>query len=108
MIMSRLKLTIALVSFCCLFLLACATKVSATTNMVVVSSLATQPNLQQSITHTLRTNPNLALSDIRVQVKNGEVDLYGKAQTGFERALAQKFLENMDGIKIIRNKIDII
>ena len=106
--MNRFKLTIALVSFCCLFLLACATKVSAATSMAVVSSVATQPNLQQAITNTLRTNPNLALSDIRVQVKNGEVDLYGKAQTGFQRALAQKFLENMDGVKIIRNKISVI
>jgi osmotically-inducible protein OsmY len=43
-----------------------------------------------------------------VQVKNGEVDLYGEAQTGFQRALAQKFLENMDGVKIIRNKISVI
>ncbi|MEM5547906.1 BON domain-containing protein [Pseudoalteromonas fuliginea] len=106
--MNRFKLTIALVSFCCLFLLACATKVSAATNMAVVSSVATQPNLQQAITNTLRTNPNLALSDIHVQVKNGEVDLYGEAQTGFQRALAQKFLENMDGVKIIRNKISVI
>ena len=106
--MNRFKLTIALVSFCCLFLLACATKVSAATNMAVVSSVATQPNLQQTITNTLRTNPNLALSDIRVQVKNGEVDLYGEAQTGFQRSLAQKFLENMDGVKIIRNKISVI
>jgi len=48
------------------------------------------------------------ISDIRVQVKNGEVDLYGEAQTGFQRALAQKFLENMDGVKIIRNKISVI
>ncbi|MGO3444659.1 MAG: BON domain-containing protein, partial [Pseudoalteromonas distincta] len=63
---------------------------------------------QQTITNTLRTNPNLALSDIRVQVKNGEVDLYGEAQTGFQRALAQKFLENIDGVKIIRNKISVI
>ncbi|MGO3444555.1 MAG: BON domain-containing protein, partial [Pseudoalteromonas distincta] len=38
--MNRFKLTIALVSFCCLFLLACATKVSAATNMAVVSSVA--------------------------------------------------------------------
>jgi len=106
--MNRFKLTIALVSFCCLFLLACATKVSAATNLAVVSSVATQPNLQQTITNTLRTNPNLALSDIRVQVEDGEVDLYGEAQTGFQRALAQKFLENMDGVKIIRNKISVI
>jgi len=106
--MKRFKLTIALVSFCCLFLLACATKVSAATNIAIISSVASQPNLQQSITHTLRTNPNFKLSDIRVQVKNGEVDLYGKAQTGFQRALAQKFLENMDGVKIIRNKISVI
>ena len=42
--MNRFKLTIALVSFCCLFLLACATKVSAATNLAVVSSVATQPN----------------------------------------------------------------
>jgi osmotically-inducible protein OsmY len=76
--------------------------------MTVVSSVATQPNLQQSITHTLRTNPNLVLTRIRVQVKNGVVDLYGEAQTGFQRALAQKFLENMDGVKVIRNKISVI
>ncbi|MEI8663860.1 BON domain-containing protein [Pseudoalteromonas sp. B28] len=43
-----------------------------------------------------------------MQVKNGEVDLYGEAQTGFQRALAQKFLENIDGVKIIRNKISVI
>jgi osmotically-inducible protein OsmY len=103
--MNRFKLTIALVSFCCLFLLACATKVSAATNLAVISSVATQPNLQQSITHTLRSNPNLTLNDIRVQVKNGEVDLYAKAPTGFQRALAQKFLENIDGVKVIHNKI---
>lgn len=106
--MNRLKLTIALVSFCCLFLLACATKVSAATHLAVVSSVATQPNLQQTITSTLRTNPNFALSNIRVQVKDGEVILHGQAQTGFERALAQKFLENMDGVKTIRNKISVI
>ncbi|GAA61135.1 hypothetical protein P20652_3009 [Pseudoalteromonas sp. BSi20652] len=76
--------------------------------MAVVSSVATQPNLQQTITSTLRTNPNFALSNIRVVVKDGEVELYGQAQTGFERALAQKFLENMDGVKIIRNKISVI
>jgi osmotically-inducible protein OsmY len=78
------------------------------TSLAVVSSVATVPNLQQTITNTLRTNPNFVLSNIRVQVKDGEVDLYGTAQTGFQRALAQKFLENMDGVKIIRNKISVI
>ena len=106
--MNRFKSTIALVLFCCLFLLACATKVSAATSLAVVSSVATVPNLQQTITNTLRTNPNFVLNNIRVQVKDGEVDLYGTAQTGFQRALAQKFLENMDGVKIIRNKISVI
>ncbi|WP_372762034.1 BON domain-containing protein [Pseudoalteromonas sp.] len=105
--MNRFKLTISFVSFCCLFLLACATKVSAATNLAVVSSVATQANLQQAITHTLRTNPNLTLNNIRVQVKNGEVDLFGNAPTGFQRALAQKFLENIEGITVIRNKISI-
>jgi len=89
--MNRFKLTIALVSFCCLFLLACATKVSAATNLAVVSSVATQPNLQQTITNTLRTNPNLALSDIRVQVEDGEVDLYGEAQQVFSVHLRKSF-----------------
>jgi osmotically-inducible protein OsmY len=106
--MNRFKLTIALVSFCCVFLLACATKVSAATNLAVISSVATQPNLQQTITNTLRTNPNLRLENIRVQVENGEVKLYGKAHNGFQRALAEKFLENMDGVKVIRNQISII
>ncbi|MBQ4832805.1 BON domain-containing protein [Pseudoalteromonas sp. MMG010] len=106
--MNRFKLTIALISFCCLFLLACATKVSAATNLAVISSVATQPTLQNSITYVLRNNPNLALSDIRVEVKNGEVNLYGKAKNGFQRALAEKFLENMDGIKVIHNKVSVI
>jgi len=70
--------------------------------------VATQPNLQQSITHELRTNPNLELENLNVQVENGDVELKGKANNGFERALAQKFLENMDGVKVIRNKISVI
>ena len=107
-VMSRIKFTIGFISFCCLFLLVSAFKVSAATHLAVVSSVATQPNLQQSITHELRTNPNLELENLNVQVENGDVELNGKANNGFERALAQKFLENMDGVKVIRNKISVI
>ena len=106
--MSRIKFTIGFISFCCLFLLVSAFKVSAATHLAVVSSVATQPNLQQSITHELRTNPNLELENLNVQVENGDVELNGKANNGFERALAQKFLENMDGVKRIKNNIAII
>ena len=107
-VMSRIKFTIGFISFCCLFLLASAFKVSAATHLAVVSSVATQPTLQQSITHELRTNPNLELENLNVQVENGDVELKGKANNGFERALAQKFLENMDGVKRIKNNIAII
>ena len=106
--MSRIKFTIGFISFCCLFLLVSAFKVSAATHLAVVSSVATQPNLQQSITHELRTNPNLKLEKLNVHVNDGDVELKGEANNGFERALAQKFLENMDGVKIIRNKISVI
>ena len=106
--MSRIKFTIGFISFCCLFLLVSAFKVSAATHLAGVSSVATQPNLQQSITHELRTNPNWELENLNVRVNNGDVELKGEAKNGFERALAQKFLENMDGVKIIHNKISVI
>ena len=106
-VMSRIKFTIGFISFCCLFLLVSAFKVSAATHLAVVSSVATQPNLQQSITHELRTNPNLELEKLNVHVNNGDVELKGEAKNGFERALAQKFLENMDGVKRIKNNIAI-
>ena len=104
-VMSRTKFTISCISFCCLFLFASAFNVSAATHLAVVSSVATHSNLQQSITHELRTNPNLKLEKLNVHVNDGDVELKGEASNGFERALAQKFLENMDGVKRIKNNI---
>lgn len=68
--MSRIKFTIGFISFCCLFLLVSAFKVSAATHLAVVSSVATQPNLQQSITHELRTNPYFLKIFVQEHVQN--------------------------------------
>lgn len=94
-------------SLSCLFLLACATQVSAAASSIAVSSASTQPNLQQAITSTLRSNPNFSLSQIQVIVDGGVIKLYGSAKNGYQRALAQKFIENMPGVKIIENKVHV-
>ena len=105
--MNRFKQTVLLVSLCCIFLLACATQVSAATSTIMVSSASTQPTLQQFAVNKLRTNPNLKISQLQVHVKGNKIALYGIAETGFERALAQKFLENTQGIAIIENKMQV-
>lgn len=105
--MNRFKLTISLVSLCCVFLLACATQVTAATSTIMISSVSPQPTLQQNIINKLRNNPNLNLSQLQVHVDGNKVALYGQAETGFERALAQKFLENTQGVAIIENKMQV-
>lgn len=106
-IMNRFKLTVSLVSLSCVFLLACAMQVSAATSTIMVSSVSPQPTLQQTIIHKLRSNPNLNLSQLQVHVHGNKVALYGQVGTGFERALAQKFLENTHGIAVIENKMQV-
>lgn len=106
-IMDRFKLTVSLVSLCCVFLLACATQVSAATSTIMISSVSPQPTLQQTIIDKLRSNPNLNLSQLRVHVDGNKVAIYGLTETGFERALAQKFLENTQGVAIIENKMQV-
>ncbi|MDQ9093016.1 BON domain-containing protein [Pseudoalteromonas haloplanktis] len=105
--MNRFKLTVSLVSLCCVFLLACATQVSAATSTIMISSVSPQPTLQQAIIDKLRRNPNLNLTQLQVHIDGNKIALYGQAATGFERALAQKFLENTQGIAIIENKMQV-
>ncbi|MCQ8877469.1 BON domain-containing protein [Pseudoalteromonas shioyasakiensis] len=105
--MNRFKLTVSLISLCCVFLLACATQVSAAPSSIMVSSASTQPNLQQLAVKKLYNNPNLNLSALNVIVTDNKIKLQGIASNGFERALAQKFLENTQGIEIIENKMKI-
>ncbi|MDP2636070.1 MAG: BON domain-containing protein [Pseudoalteromonas sp.] len=105
--MNRFKLTVSLISFCCIFLLACTTQVMAAPSNIMISSATTQPTLQQLAVNKLSTNPNLHLSQLNVVISKDKIELNGFARTGFERALAQKFLENTQGIKIIENKIKI-
>ena len=104
-IMNRFKLTMSLV--CCIFSLACTIQVSAATSTIMISSVSPQPTLQQTIIHKLRSNPNLNLSQLRVHVDGNKVAIYGLTETGFERALAQKFLENTQGVAIIENKMQV-
>lgn len=105
--MNRLKLTISVVSLSCLFLLVFATQVNAVPSSIAVSSASTQPNLKQAITNTLRSNPNFSLSNIQVIVDNDVIQLYGSAKNGYQRAIAQKFIENIPGVRIVENKMNI-
>jgi len=73
----------------------------------MINSATTQPTLQQLTVIKLSTNPNLHLSQLNLVITKDKIELNGVAQTGFERALAQKFIENTQGIKIIENKIKI-
>ena len=66
--MNRFKLTVVLISLSCLFLLACATKVSANTS-VLTSSTSAQPRLQQYALQKLTSNPNFTISNLQVIVE---------------------------------------
>ncbi|OUS71278.1 BON domain-containing protein [Pseudoalteromonas sp. A601] len=103
--MNRFKLTVSLISLSCVFLLACATQVSAAPSSIMVSSASTQPTLQQLTVNKLLNNPNLNLSQLNLTVIGNKIELNGIASNGFERALAQKFIENTQGIEIIENKM---
>ena len=104
--MNRFKLTVVLISLSCLFLLACATKVSANTS-VLTSSTSAQPRLQQYALQKLTSNPNFTISNLQVIVEGDTVELIGSTKTGFQRALAQKFLEHNRGIRKVKNNLKV-
>lgn len=104
--MNRFKFTISVIMASCLFLLACATQVSANTSVLTTSTTAT-PNLQQHMLMQLRSNPNLKLTNLQVHIVDNKAQLAGYAETGFQRALAQKFVESTDGLIGIENKIQV-
>lgn len=103
--MNRFKLTVSLISLCSIFLLTCAMQVTAAPSSIMVSSASTQPTLQQLTVNKLRNNPNLNLSQLNLTITGNKIELNGIASNGFERALAQKFIENTQGIEIIENKM---
>ncbi|MEI8644693.1 BON domain-containing protein [Pseudoalteromonas sp. Hal040] len=104
--MSRFKLTVVLTSLSCLFLLACATNVSANTSVLTTSTSA-QPRLQQMALQKLTSNPNFRIENLQVIVDGDTVELKGIAETGFQRALAQKFLEHSQGVMQIKNNLKV-
>ncbi|MAD05426.1 BON domain-containing protein [Pseudoalteromonas shioyasakiensis] len=104
--MSRFKLTIALTLLSCLFLLACATTVSANTSVLTTSTSA-QPRLQQMALQKLTSNPNFQIENLQVIVDGDTVELKGITETGFQRALAQKFLEHSQGVMQIKNNLKV-
>ncbi|MCF7517162.1 MULTISPECIES: hypothetical protein [Pseudoalteromonas] len=104
--MNRFKLTVVLTSFCCIFLLACATQVSANTSVLTTSTSA-QPRLQQLALHKLMSNPNFSIENLQVIVNGDTIELYGSTETGFKRALAQKFLEHSQGVSRVKNNLKV-
>ncbi|KPM85487.1 MULTISPECIES: BON domain-containing protein [Pseudoalteromonas] len=104
--MSRFKLTIVITLLSCIFLLACATNVSANTSVLTTSTSA-QPRLQQMALKKLTNNPNFKIKHLQVIIDGNTVELKGIAETGFQRALAQKFLEHSHGVTQIRNNLKV-
>lgn len=104
--MSRFKLSVIVTLFSCLFLLACATQVSANTHVLTTSTSA-QPRLQQVALKKLTNNRNFKIENLQVIVNGDTIELLGSTETGFQRALAQKFLEHSQGVRHVKNNLKV-
>jgi hypothetical protein len=53
----------------------------------------------------LIAEPNVKARDVNVETKNGVVSLYGKADSGEAKALAEKVASGVEGVKSVSNRL---
>ena len=63
-------------------------------------------NIKQTVLESFKRNPLLAMTEIKVEVRDGVVVLSGEVQGPMERKEASDSIQNLSGVKAVKNLLE--